>query len=149
MLSKEGSTLSRWSLVTLVGVLQTFIGLFMVVIALFYLISSQDRTWRMGVVVGGGSLELAVGLGALWLMRREHKWLGLLVIVVSAGLELLFVVAMSAFKFSVPDLVRGCARLFHRTTPPHRPTSTPPPHHTCMPSVPSIQAFVARRTLLF
>jgi hypothetical protein len=108
MLSKEGGTLNQWSLVTLVGVLQTFIGLFMMVIAIFYLVSSTDRTWRMAVVAGGGALECSVGMVALLMMRQDRRWLGLLVVVVSAGLELLFVVAMAAFKMRISELVSGC-----------------------------------------
>lgn len=113
MLSKEGGTLNQWSLVTLVGVLQTFIGLFMMVIAIFYLISSTDRTWRMAVVAGGGALECSVGMVALLMMRQDRRWLGLLVVVVSAGLELLFVVAMAAFKMRISELVVRIILLAH------------------------------------
>jgi hypothetical protein len=81
MLAKEAVSINRWSFATLMAVVQSFLGLFMVLIALFYLITAQDRTWRMAVCVGGGLGELAVGVTALLLLRQDRRMLGLLVVI--------------------------------------------------------------------
>jgi hypothetical protein len=87
MLAKEGAGFSRWSLVALVAAVQTFIGMFMVLIALFYLITATDRTWRMAVCVGGGLGEGIVGVSSLLLLRQDQRVLGLLVVIVRYGLQ--------------------------------------------------------------
>jgi hypothetical protein len=54
----------------------------------------RHRSPSMGIVIAAGLLEISLALLSLWLLRRQQQLLSLLVLLVSAGVELVFLYVM-------------------------------------------------------
>jgi hypothetical protein len=60
VLPLQSGGVSRWSIVTLLASVQVFIGMVMVLLAVFHLISGEGEPWKMGVISLGGATLTAV-----------------------------------------------------------------------------------------
>ena len=98
LLMRERTFVNKWTLVNLFTVVQTFFGLFMLVIGTFFGLTGFSNAVAIAIVIFFGVLITAFGAAALYLIRTGIQTKALLCIVLSVGLEVLAIAILGTLN---------------------------------------------------